>query len=52
MGRFKELAQTGSGFFQSTFSPVYRLNDIPEDDNPTKKWYYIMVLIRKQLVEN
>lgn len=37
MGRYKELGQTVTGFFQSTFSPVYRVDDIPEESDPAKR---------------
>lgn len=37
MGRYKELAQTVTGFFQSAFSPVYRVDDIQEEDDPAKR---------------
>ncbi len=39
MGKYQELVQTVTGFFQSTFIPVYRVNDIPEKDNPANKDY-------------
>ncbi len=37
MGRYKELAQTVSGFLQSTFSPVYSVNNIKKEDDPANR---------------
>ncbi len=37
MGRYTELARTVTGFLQSTFSPVYRLDDIPAEYNPAER---------------